>query len=101
MLIRIVRMYFQQEKVQEFLEIFEQSKHQIRAFEGCEHLELWQDWHSPNVFCTYSHWKNESCLEKYRQSELFQSTWAKTKRLFAEKPQAFSLNALQSVALKT
>ena len=93
MLIRIVRMYFQEDKTEEFLNIFEQSKHLIRAFEGCEYLELWQDLHLPNVFCTHSHWINESCLEKYRQSELFRSTWAKTKILFAEKPQAFSLQS--------
>ncbi|MFN3315870.1 MAG: putative quinol monooxygenase [Raineya sp.] len=94
MLIRIVRMYFQEEKTEDFLNIFEQSKKLIRNFEGCEHLELWQDAHCPNVFCTYSHWIDESYLEKYRQSELFKSTWAKTKILFAEKPQAFSVQSI-------
>lgn len=97
MLIRIVRMCFQEEKVEEFLKIFEESKHLIRAFEGCTYLELWQDVHLPNVFCTHSHWKEERFLEKYRQSELFKSTWAKTKVLFAEKPQAFSLYSKQVV----
>jgi quinol monooxygenase YgiN len=93
-------MYFQEDKIEDFLKIFEESKNLIRTFEGCEHLELWQDTSLPNVFCTYSHWKDESYLEKYRQSELFQTTWAKTKMLFAEKPQAFSLNTLQIVMPK-
>ncbi|GAB4125788.1 MAG: putative quinol monooxygenase [Raineya sp.] len=98
MLIRIVRMCFQEDKTQDFLEIFEESKHQIRAFEGCLHLELWQDAHLPNVFCTHSRWIDESYLEAYRQSELFRSTWSKTKMLFSEKPQAFSLKSQQIVS---
>lgn len=97
MLIRIVRMYFQEDKTKDFLEIFEQSKHLIRDFEGCKYLELWQDAHSPNVFCTHSRWIDESYLEKYRQSELFRSTWAKTKILFSEKPQAFSLHSVEVI----
>lgn len=97
MLIRIVRMYFQEDKTEDFLKIFEESKNLIRAFEGCEHLELWQDINQPNVFCTYSHWIGEEYLEKYRLSELFRSTWSKTKVLFVQKPQAFSLQVKQMV----
>lgn len=90
MLIRIVRMTFQEDRVPDFLEIFEQSKAKIRAFEGCRHLELLQDWDRESVFMTYSHWENAEALEKYRQSELFQTTWAKTKILFLDKPLVFS-----------
>lgn len=90
MLIRVVRMTFQADRVSDFLEIFEQSKAKIRAFEGCRHLELLQDWDKENVFMTYSHWENADFLEQYRQSELFQTTWAKTKVLFSDKPIAFS-----------
>jgi quinol monooxygenase YgiN len=93
MIVRIVRMFFQENKVEDFLEIFEQSKQQIRHFEGCTHLELMRDIQNPAVFCTYSHWQSPEHLEKYRQSELFQSTWAKTKVLFQEKPIAFSLES--------
>ena len=90
MLIRIVRMTFQADEVPTFLEIFDQSKANIRAFEGCLHLELLQDWDKENIFMTYSHWENAEALEKYRQSDLFQTTWAKTKILFSDKPIAFS-----------
>ncbi|MCS6820417.1 MAG: antibiotic biosynthesis monooxygenase [Microscillaceae bacterium] len=91
MLVRIVRMTFQPEKVEQFLEIFHSSKQKIKAFEGCLYLELLQDAEQPNVFCTYSRWQSAEYLEKYRQSELFQTTWAATKVLFADRPQAFSL----------
>jgi quinol monooxygenase YgiN len=90
MLIRIVRMTFQQEKVEEFLTIFANSKDKIRNFEGCIYLELLRDANDPHIFITYSQWENEDALEQYRQSSLFKTTWAQTKVLFSDKPLAFS-----------
>ncbi len=97
MLIRIVRMTFQEEKISDFLAIFNASKHKIRQFEGCQHLELLQDLTQPNILMTYSFWKNEAALESYRQSTLFQTTWAATKVLFADKPVAFSSERLEKL----
>ena len=90
MLIRIVRMTFQPEKIEDFLTVFYSTKDKIRGFEGCRHLELWQDPEQPNIFMTHSHWDGPEALERYRHSELFKGTWAKTKPLFADKPLAFS-----------
>ena len=97
MLIRIVRMTFQEDKISDFLAIFNASKHKIRQFEGCQHLELLQDLDQPNVLMTYSFWENEVALERYRQSTLFQTTWAATKVLFADKPVAFSSERLEKL----
>ncbi len=91
MLIRIVRMTFQPGQTEAFLAIFRESQPLIRAFLGCRHLELWQDAGHPSVYCTCSHWENEAALEAYRQSELFRSTWARTRPLFSAPPQAFSV----------
>ncbi len=93
MIYRIVKMSFEPGKEKDFLEVFEASKEKIRAFEGCEHLQLWQDRKESNIFFTYSHWRSEDDLEKYRHSELFRSTWAKTKILFNDKPEAWSVDA--------
>jgi heme-degrading monooxygenase HmoA len=41
---------------------------------------------------TYSHWTGEEALDNYRHSELFRVTWAKTKQLFADRPEAWSLD---------
>ncbi len=90
MLIRIVRMVFRPEKVPEFLEIFHQAQPLIRDFAGCNHLELLQDAVEPHIISTLSHWQSAQMLEAYRQSGLFKHTWADTKVLFAQKPQAFS-----------
>ncbi|AFK03267.1 Antibiotic biosynthesis monooxygenase [Emticicia oligotrophica DSM 17448] len=94
MLIRYVRMTFQEDKTEEFQEIFNSSKDKIRAMAGCSHLELLRDINQPNIFMTHSHWESEKALNNYRDSELFRSTWAKTKILFADKPLAFSVESI-------
>ena len=91
MLIRIVKMTFKPDEVDTFLAIFEEIKENIRDFDGCEHLELLEDINNKASFSTYSHWQNETALNAYRNSHLFDGVWARTKALFAEKPIAFSL----------
>ncbi|MCS6929914.1 MAG: antibiotic biosynthesis monooxygenase [Saprospiraceae bacterium] len=95
MIKRIVKMTFRPEGVEVFLnEIFEESKSQIRAFPGCRHMELLQAINDPRTLFTWSIWDNESALEHYRQSELFQRTWARTKALFAQPAEAWSVRLL-------
>ncbi|PCJ83526.1 MAG: antibiotic biosynthesis monooxygenase [Flavobacteriales bacterium] len=93
MIIRIVKMTFLPERVDDFLEVFGNFKEKIRAFEGCSKVELLQDVRQPHVFFTYSWWDSETHLNNYRHSELFQSTWAKTKQLFSDKAEAWSLES--------
>lgn len=97
MIIRIVQMSFKEEHVDTFLSLFEERKKLIRSFDGCHHLELWQDANKPGIFFTYSMWEDEKKLDHYRFSELFKDTWARTKALFSEKPQAWSVNQLMEV----
>jgi heme-degrading monooxygenase HmoA len=87
-------MTFRQGEAAAFRKIFEESKDQIRAFAGNRHVELLQDVSDPCVFFTYSLWENEQALEAYRHSGLFEKTWARTKVLFAGKPQAWSTEKL-------
>ena len=97
MITRIVRMEFRPEEVATFLAVFEESKALIRHFPGVNHLELHRDATLENVFFTYSIWDGPEALEAYRHSPLFKSVWARTKILFAGKPQAWSLNQLMVV----
>jgi autoinducer 2-degrading protein len=90
MIRRIVKMTFHPEQVDTFLQVFEQRKAAIRAFEGCEHLELLRCTEPDHIFFTYSYWRAPADLEAYRHSDLFKATWAKTKVLFSDKPQAWS-----------
>lgn len=101
MIVRIVKMTFKPEHLEHFInEVFEHSKKHIRNFDGCTHLELHQDAAHKNILYTYSIWENEDCLNVYRNSELFEKTWAKTKVLFADRPQAFSLEKVTEVSDK-
>ena len=97
MLIRIVKMGFQPDKIDEFLSNFEANKTKIRAFEGCNFLELYRDQNNRTIFFTYSYWTSEDDLNNYRHSELFKGVWAKTKPLFNAKPEAWSVNKLASL----
>jgi len=91
MIVRIVQMTFRNDAVGDFTALFEERKEIIRGFAGCRHLELWQDTTHENVFFTYSMWDAQSDLDHYRFSAFFKDTWGRTKALFAEKPQAWSV----------
>ena len=87
-------MHFRPEERQAFLDIFNASKHLIRQFDGCQHMYLYNEAGLPDVFFTLSVWDSAAHLDAYRNSELFRKTWTKTKALFADKPQAWSIEQL-------
>jgi quinol monooxygenase YgiN len=97
MITRIVRMHFRPEEREAFLDIFNASKHLIRKFDGCQHLRLFNEAGRPDVFFTFSVWRSAAHLDAYRNSKLFEETWAATKALFADKPQAWSMEELETV----
>ena len=92
MFVRIVKMSFQKEYIEDFLQMFEQKKKLIRNSPGCKLLELYQDKNNPEIFFTYSYWDTENDLENYRNSDLFKTTWKQTKSYFNNKPEAWSLD---------
>jgi len=91
MITRIVRMSFDPAQVDQFLRVFDSIKTKIRSADGCLYLSLHQDLNEHNVYYTISHWEHPENLEKYRESELFSTTWAEVKQLFNQKPIAYSL----------
>ena len=97
MFVRIVKMTFDSNKIEIFLKNFNDNKQNIRNFEGCRLLELYRDKTNPSIFFTYSYWENEAALENYKNSTLFKNIWAKTKIYFVEKPEAWSVNKLESL----
>ncbi|NND24641.1 MAG: antibiotic biosynthesis monooxygenase [Flavobacteriaceae bacterium] len=97
MFVRIVKMSFAPEHIPSFLEHFEIIKSKVRSFQGCNFLELYRDRDQSNIFFTYSYWEKESDLEAYRQSDLFKSVWSKTKPLFNDKPEAWSVDKIVSL----
>ena len=97
MIIRIVKMVFRPEEVASFKALFEERKSLIRNFEGCTHLELWQDKAHPHIFLTYSWWDSAEHLDAYRNSHFFDDTWTLTKQKFAGKPEAWSVEQLHKL----
>lgn len=80
-----------------FLDIFNASKQWIRQFEGCHELRLYNEAGRPEVFFTYSTWTSVAHLDAYRNSELFQATWVKTKALFIARAEAWSIEEVETV----
>lgn len=87
-------MVFEARHIPAFLDSFDQVKDHIRAFEGCEFLELYQDKNDSSLFFTYSRWHSEEALENYRNSALFQKVWGQTKPLFRSPAEAWSVDTL-------
>ena len=97
MFVRIVKMSFHEEKISKFLENFEFIKEKIRNVPGNRLLELYQDKNDQTIFFTYSYWETEQDIENYRNSELFFEIWTDTKKLFNDKPEAWSVDKLVSL----
>ncbi len=97
MLVRIVKMTFEENRIQDFLANFNVVKEHIIGFEGCQLLELYQDRKDARVYFTYSYWESEKDLDNYRDSVFFKKVWAKTKTMFSEKPVAWSVNKIISL----
>ena len=97
MFIRIVKLSFHEENIPAFLENFEIIKERIRSAPGNRLLELYQDKDNKNIFFTYSYWETEQDLENYRTSDFFNEVWTFTKKLFNDKPQAWSVDKLASL----
>jgi autoinducer 2-degrading protein len=97
MFVRIVKMGFQEDKIDDFLQNFEEVKQNIRNFPGNRFLELYRDKNDPTIFFTYSYWETEADLENYRKSELFIEVWTFTKQLFKQKAEAWSVDKLVSL----
>jgi len=97
MFVRIVKLSFHEENITAFLENFESIKDRIRSAPGNQLLELYQDKIDKRIFFTYSYWETEADLENYRNSEFFNEVWTFTKKLFNQKPEAWSVDKLASL----
>ena len=90
-------MSFHEENIPKFMENFNLIKEKIRNSPGNRYLELYQDKNNPEIFFTYSFWETEEDLENYRKSALIDEVWTFTKKLFNDKPEAWSVNKLVSL----
>lgn len=92
MLTRIVKLTFQEDKIDDFLRFFDTINTRVSTFENCYGMRLLQDLNHPNIVFTYSNWKNEEALNNYRDSELFQGVWSTIKPWFGARAEAWSVS---------
>jgi len=92
MITRIVKLHFQEDRIQDFLDFFETVKYKVSSFPNCHGMKLLQDVHQPHIVFTYSLWESEDDLNIYRDSELFGNVWPTIKPWFAMKAEAWSVN---------
>lgn len=90
-MIRIVKLHFREDKIDDFLTFFETIKNKVNTFEGCRGMKLLRDKKSTNIMFTYSNWENEQALENYRKSDTFGGVWPVIKPWFKEKAEAWSV----------
>ncbi len=91
MITRIVKLTFKDDKIEEFIKIYEMSKPVILTFKGCHQVELLKDVEQRNVLFTYSIWDTVEELNSYRSSDFFRNKWKHVKTLFIKDPEAWSL----------
>jgi len=91
MITRIVKLTFQEDKIEDFLAFFDTVKYQVNSFPGCQGMKLLQDIHHPTTVMTYSLWENEEALNTYRDSEIFGIVWPTIKPWFKQKAEAWSV----------
>lgn len=95
MVTRIVKLSFAKENEVQFLELFRKQNSHIRAMRGCHSLEALRTENENSViYFTYSKWTSEDDLNTYRSSELFGEIWPKTKALFNDKPEVWTLTSV-------
>ena len=90
MITRIVKLTFQEDKMDEFLAFFETIKFQVNSFPGCGGMKLLRDKNHPNIVLTYSNWESEDSLNNYRDSEVFGKVWPTIKPWFTARPEAWT-----------
>jgi quinol monooxygenase YgiN len=93
MIIRVVKLTFKEDKIDQFLSYFDGIKQHVNSFQDCHGMQLLQDSQNKNIVFTYSKWENDAALEKYRTSDLFGSVWPTIKPWFALKTEAWTLNS--------
>lgn len=71
-----------------FLEYLAEESPQVRAMEGCEWYELFQDPNDDNRFVLYEEWASADAFEAYKATESFSQAFAVLGPMMAGAPQS-------------
>jgi quinol monooxygenase YgiN len=94
MVIRLVRMRFHAEHVEQFLGLYQQAQPMIRSQPGCRSVRLVRQTDDAAAFATWSVWDDAAALDAYRTSAFFRSFWPQVKALFRAPAEAVSFEEI-------
>ena len=95
MIKRIVKLHFQEQFTDEFLDLYKNHLNGIKNFPDCQNLEIYSTGTEKGIFITLSLWKSEEALNNYRSSQYFKDIWTSIKPWFAEKAEAWTLDKIE------
>lgn len=90
-------MSFIDEKVDDFLILFDATEAKIKSFKGCRSLQLFHDLHDRSLIFTISTWDTEEGLLAYRNSAVFKEVWPKTKAMFKAGAEAWTIESRKKI----
>lgn len=94
MIVRLVALKIQLDKVEEFKQFFGTIYDGIRAAQGCLSLRVVADLEGLGEFFTVSEWESAAALEAYKNTAFFRETWPRVKTFLRDKPWAQSFQVL-------
>jgi quinol monooxygenase YgiN len=90
MLIRLVRMWFEPDNVDEFLRLYHAAHPTISSQPGCFGVRLVRQIDDPASFATWSRWESAAALDAYRTGPFFRAFWPQVRALFRVPAEAVS-----------
>jgi quinol monooxygenase YgiN len=91
MILRVVKMVVDQNKIDVFNHFMSNVKMEKIKLEGCVHYDHFGDKQYQNVFYSYTIWESERYLNKYRKSELFREVSSTLRSLCLTEPTAWTV----------
>lgn len=101
MLIRLVRMWFKPDNVDEFLRLYHAAYLTISSQPGCLGVRLVRQTDDPAAFATWSRWESAAALDAYRRSPFFRAFWPQVRTLFRQPAEAVSFEEVEGVKTRS
>jgi hypothetical protein len=99
MILRLVKLTFEEEFAEKFEKDFANRKSFIESCEGCHEVKLLKKIKKSEdqtaIYFTQSIWDSEIDLNKYRNTNVFSETWNEIKPWFKERAEAWSTQIVE------
>ena len=90
MITRIIKLRLK-DSTDEFIKYINSIHDEIFQFTGCHNMEVLNDKDDPKVFFIYTIWKNETELNKFRNSSFNRNFWNTLQDLCESRPEVWTV----------